>query len=240
MKMQADKKRRDKTYAIGDRVYLKLQPYRQGSVAARSFRKLRHKYYGPYEITARVGTVAYRLALPKEATIHNVFHVSQLKDGTNVPLDVSPSLPPFTVDGELRYHPARILKRRSIRSRGRTVPQVLVAWDGLPESEATWEDYDSFHATFHLEDKVGLHGGSHDSNQIATVRKGSPSRQHPGTRAWVRAQKDLDAGMDSTLPTARTAATQGAHGPGSGARQLRASLSKARETGARQSTVQPN
>ena len=136
---------------------------------------------------------------------------------------MSPSLPPFTVDGELRYRPARILKRRSIRSRGRTVPQVLVAWDGLPESEATWEDYDSFLAAFHLEDKVDLHGGSYDSNQVT---KDSPRRQHPGTRAWVRAQKDLDAGT-----TARTAATQGTHDPGPGARQLMASPPKARGSG---------
>ena len=138
MKLQADKKRRDKSYEIGDRVYLKLQPYRQGSIADRSFRKLRHKYYGLYEIIAKVGAVAYRLALPEGTKIHNVFHVSQLKDGNKVPSDVTPSLPPFTVDGELHYYPARILKRRSIRSRGRTVQQVLVAWTGLPESEATW------------------------------------------------------------------------------------------------------
>ncbi|TYK23783.1 peroxidase 64 [Cucumis melo var. makuwa] len=37
------------------------------------------KYYGPYKITEEIGEVAYRLELPPEAVIHNVFHISQLK-----------------------------------------------------------------------------------------------------------------------------------------------------------------
>ena len=42
--------------------------------------KLSPRFIGPYEVIAKVGPVAYRLALPLDMEkIHNVFHVSMLR-----------------------------------------------------------------------------------------------------------------------------------------------------------------
>ena len=48
-------------------------------MARKRCEKLAPKFDGPYKIIEEIGEVAYRLQLPLEAVLHNVFHVSQLK-----------------------------------------------------------------------------------------------------------------------------------------------------------------
>ena len=52
MKTQADKKRIDRQFEVGDMVFSKLQPYVQASVADRTNRKLSFKNYGPFRVLA--------------------------------------------------------------------------------------------------------------------------------------------------------------------------------------------
>jgi hypothetical protein len=92
MKRQADKGRSEREFQVGDRVFLKLQPYVQSSLAPWAHQKLAFKFFGPYSILQRIGKVAYRLDLPASATIHPVFHVSQLKQAVGDQV-VSSSLP---------------------------------------------------------------------------------------------------------------------------------------------------
>ena len=51
--------------------------------------KLLSRYIGPFEILERVGTIAYRLALPPSLlSVHEVFHVSMLRKYTQDPTHV--------------------------------------------------------------------------------------------------------------------------------------------------------
>jgi hypothetical protein len=51
--------------------------------------KLVPRYIGPFPILARLGNVAYHLVLPPTlASVHNMFHISQLKKCLKPPMDV--------------------------------------------------------------------------------------------------------------------------------------------------------
>ncbi|KAI4357293.1 hypothetical protein L6164_001252 [Bauhinia variegata] len=143
MKFYADKKRSERHFEVGDFVYLKLQPYRQSSVANTPFHKLVARYYGPYEILEKVGAVAYKLALPTRSKIHNVFHVSLLKKHKG-DRPTSITLSPFQDDGSLPLVLFAIISRRMHKRNNRVVTQVLVQWLHTRPEDAVWMDLDGF------------------------------------------------------------------------------------------------
>ncbi|GJS01270.1 putative reverse transcriptase domain-containing protein [Tanacetum coccineum] len=78
-KSYADKRRKSLEFSVGEYVLLKVSPCK-GVVRFRKKGKLAPKFVGPFEITERIGPVAYRLRLLKELNgVHDTFHVSNLK-----------------------------------------------------------------------------------------------------------------------------------------------------------------
>ncbi|KAL0413593.1 UNVERIFIED_CONTAM: hypothetical protein Sradi_1561000 [Sesamum radiatum] len=92
MKVQADKKRSKREFAVGDLVFVKLCPYKQTSLKSHSVHKLMSRFFVPFKVLQRIGTMAYTLELLEGTRIHPVFHVSQLKKKI-VSSSCSPYLP---------------------------------------------------------------------------------------------------------------------------------------------------
>jgi hypothetical protein len=70
-----DANHRDISFVVGDWVWFRLLHRQTQSLAAGVRGKLGPKYAGPYQVLQRIGQVAYRLRLPDNAQIHDVFHV---------------------------------------------------------------------------------------------------------------------------------------------------------------------
>ncbi|GJV75211.1 putative reverse transcriptase domain-containing protein [Tanacetum coccineum] len=144
-KSYADRKRKPMEFEVGDRVMLKVSPWK-GVVRFGKRGKLNPRYVGPFKVLAKVGKVAYRLELPQELSrVHHTFHVSNLKKCyADEPL-VMP-LEGIHVDDKLQFveEPVEIMEREIKRLKRSRIPLVKVRWNSRRGPEFTWEREDSF------------------------------------------------------------------------------------------------
>ncbi|GJR14209.1 putative reverse transcriptase domain-containing protein [Tanacetum coccineum] len=121
---------RDRQKSYADRIRKPLK-FSKGNLAPR--------FVGPFEITKRIGPVAYRLRLPEELNdVHDTFHVSNLKkclaDQTlHVPLKE------IQIDAKLNFveEPVEILEREFKKLKRSRIPIVKVRWNSKRGPEFT-------------------------------------------------------------------------------------------------------
>ncbi|KAL2232344.1 UNVERIFIED_CONTAM: Transposon Tf2-11 polyprotein [Sesamum indicum] len=139
-KSYVDKHRREMEYEVGEKVFLKVSPWR-GILRFGKQGKLSPRYIGAYEILERVGPLAYRLALPTELSqIHDVFHVSMLRRYRSDPSHILHE-PDIQISEGLTYveEPTEILDRSIKKLRNKEISMVKVKWSHHSPREATWE-----------------------------------------------------------------------------------------------------
>jgi hypothetical protein len=147
-KKYADMNRTERSFSVGDMVYLKLQPFRHTAFGLHQNLKLSSKFYGPFRILAKVGQAAYKLHLPSTADIHPIFHVSQLKKHLGPRAVPKDNLPMVTPDGHIKVQSVSVLDTRAMQRRDEVVTQWLIQRQNLSADQATWEDKLFIKATF--------------------------------------------------------------------------------------------
>jgi hypothetical protein len=92
------------------------------------------KQQSPFEITKKINSVAYELAVPPSSSIQPVFHFSLSNPLVKANTLVSSSIPDLSQALQI---PKEVLDSRFLRLGGRVTPQVLTRWIGWPASLAT-------------------------------------------------------------------------------------------------------
>ncbi|GKE68554.1 putative reverse transcriptase domain-containing protein [Tanacetum coccineum] len=144
-KSYIDLKRKLMEFQVGDRVMLKVSPWK-GVVRFGKRGKLNPRYVGPFKVLEKVGAVAYKLEHPQElSSVYNTFHVSNLKkcyadEPLAVPLDR------LHIDYKLHFvkEPIEIMDREVKRLKRSRIPIVKVRWNSRRGPEFTWEREDQF------------------------------------------------------------------------------------------------
>jgi len=80
----------------------------------RPSKKLDYKKIGPCKMSAKIGTSAYKLAVPPSMAIHNTFHISLLEpyQDNRFPSQIKEPLPPIKIEGEDEYELDEIIASR--------------------------------------------------------------------------------------------------------------------------------
>lgn len=102
---------------------------------------LSRKYYGPFLILEKIGSVAYRLYLPTISLVHPTFYVSLLIKSHGIPQAHTP-LPSVEYPRGSLFLPEAILERKLDKNHNRVAVRVLVHWRDRPLTNATWEFLD--------------------------------------------------------------------------------------------------
>jgi hypothetical protein len=141
MKQQVDQHHSEISFEVGDWVFLRLQPYKHMSLKkAKKDNKLSPKYYGPYKVLQKIGTMAYKLESLASLRVHPVFHVTCLKKVIGDKITIQTIFLELDEEGKNILEPKSITDTRIRQLRNRSISEYLIKWRKLPVEDSTWED----------------------------------------------------------------------------------------------------
>ena len=145
-KIQADRRRREQRFHVGDQVLLSTENLHVKQVPAR---KLKAKFVGPFFVCRCIGPVAYELQLPEGWKIHPVFHTSLLRpyrvstwtkaqESAVEDLELEEEDRSYEIEKILRWRYTGPTTRRKWRR------EFLILWKYYSIDDASWIPEDNF------------------------------------------------------------------------------------------------
>ena len=152
-KVQADKRRREQVFHVGEQVLLSTEHLQLKNAPVR---KLRKRYVGPFFVTRRIGPVAYELDLPSTWRIHPVFHTSLLRPfrTSTWSTQQESAVDELELEDDQSYEVEKLLRWRWSRPSGKRVKEYLVLWSGYSIDDASWIPATNFDYPEVLDDMV--------------------------------------------------------------------------------------
>nr|GEU55980.1 putative reverse transcriptase domain-containing protein [Tanacetum cinerariifolium] len=126
-KSYADVSHKPLEFQVGDKVKLKISSWKE-VIRFSKREKLNPRYIGPFNVLAKVRTIAYKLELPQQLSkVHSTFDVSNLEkclsdESLVIPLDE------IQIDNKLRFvdEPVEILDREVKQLKQSRIPIVKI------------------------------------------------------------------------------------------------------------------
>ena len=139
MKKQEDKHRVAAPFKAGDKVWLLTRNLK----SLRPSGKLDYRKVGPFVISDQLGPVTFRLNLPPDMHVHNVFHASLLSPHheNRFPGRQEEPAPAVQYEGQVEQE-WEVEEILGVRKRGRRW-EWLVDWKGYGIGDRSWEPFDN-------------------------------------------------------------------------------------------------
>jgi hypothetical protein len=129
-----DKAKAPREFEVGNYVYLKVSPTK-GVQRFGVKGKLAPRYIGPYEVTEKFGTTAYRIRLPDQLSTVQLKKCEQVPE-TQIIEETNVEIEP---DLSLAEYLMRVLDHKERQTRRQKVKMYKIQWSHHTEEEATWE-----------------------------------------------------------------------------------------------------
>ncbi|KAJ1579958.1 hypothetical protein NDA15_003429 [Ustilago hordei] len=150
---QYNRKHKDIEFKVGDMVYINRRNWK----TRRPTPKLDTRFAGPYPVQEWVGHRAYRITLPANLRVHDMFHVAMLEPARTSSLPQRAEQPtiPSLPDEDLDFKVEALIDKHS--HNGTTEYKVL--WRGYSEEAASWEPVENLNCPDLIQEYEVSEGG---------------------------------------------------------------------------------
>ena len=127
MKQQVDQHSSERSFKEGDWVFLRIQYYKNMSLKKlNKDNKLAPKYYGPYKVLQKIGSMSYKLELLTSSWVHPIFHVSCLKKVIGDKIPIQTIFLEFDEEEKVILEPEKFTKTRTKQLWNQAIIEYLV------------------------------------------------------------------------------------------------------------------